>query len=148
MVLEDLRVQKMKRAGGGWSYTIVWPDGSVDEEAALTRTQREVFAQRQRIGELMGQLRGFDQMVPGESVQALTVENTTLKRRVQQLTREHRSLQERLESARSNLRFADKRIADLEAQLLEGDQSRPVVTSVADMHAPYLCRSGTICISA
>lgn len=23
----------MKRAGGGWSYTIVWPDGSVDEEA-------------------------------------------------------------------------------------------------------------------
>lgn len=28
-------------------------------------------------------------------------------------------LQERLEGTRSNLRFADKRIADLEAQLLE-----------------------------
>lgn len=33
MVLGDLRVQSLKRAGGGLSYTIVWPDGSVDEEA-------------------------------------------------------------------------------------------------------------------
>ncbi|MER5561206.1 tyrosine-type recombinase/integrase [Streptomyces sp. NPDC002506] len=33
MVLDDLRVQSLKRAGGGWSYTIVWPDGTVDEEA-------------------------------------------------------------------------------------------------------------------
>jgi predicted nucleic acid-binding Zn-ribbon protein len=70
----------------------------------------------------MGKLRDLDQMVPGESVQALTSENITLERRVQQLTREHRTLQERLEGARSNLRFSDKRIADLEAQLLERDQ--------------------------
>ncbi|MFB6816920.1 hypothetical protein ACFCV8_20480 [Streptomyces sp. NPDC056347] len=34
-------------------------------------------------------------------------------------TRERRTLQERLEGARSNLRFADKRIAALEAELLE-----------------------------
>jgi integrase len=33
MVLEDIRVQPLKRAGGGWSYTIVWPDCSVEEEA-------------------------------------------------------------------------------------------------------------------
>ncbi|CAM5237820.1 tyrosine-type recombinase/integrase [Streptomyces hirsutus] len=33
VVLGDLRVQKMARAGGGWSYTIVWPDVTVDEEA-------------------------------------------------------------------------------------------------------------------
>jgi hypothetical protein len=43
----------------------------------------------------MGQIRDFDQMVPGESVHALTAENTTLKRRVQQLAQEHRTLQER-----------------------------------------------------
>ncbi|MCX4844200.1 hypothetical protein [Streptomyces sp. NBC_00893] len=49
-------------------------------------------------------------------------ENTTLKRRVQQLTGEHRKLQERLEGARSNLRFANRRIADLEAQILEQDR--------------------------
>jgi hypothetical protein len=53
---------------------------------------------------------------------ALVTEKTTLQRRVQQLTQEHRKLQERLEGARSNLCFADKRIADLEAQLLEQDQ--------------------------
>jgi hypothetical protein len=70
----------------------------------------------------MGRLRDFEQMVPGESVQAMVTENTTLKRRVQQLSQEHRKLQERLEGARSNLRFAEKRIADLEAQLLEQDQ--------------------------
>ncbi|MEU6493914.1 DUF6262 family protein [Streptomyces sp. NPDC046984] len=99
-----------------------WRERALNAEAELGRTQKEVFAQRQQIGELMGQLRDLDQMVPGESVQALTSENITLKRRVQQLTREHRTLQERLEGARSNLRFSDKRVADLEAQILERDR--------------------------
>ncbi|MFE2320832.1 DUF6262 family protein [Streptomyces sp. NPDC059441] len=96
-----------------------WRERALNAEAEPTRAQKEIFAQRQRIGELMGRLRDLDQTVPGESVQALVSENTSLKHRVQQLTREHRLLQERLEGSRSNLRFADKRIADLEAQLLE-----------------------------
>ncbi|WP_329314645.1 hypothetical protein OG723_27490 [Streptomyces sp. NBC_01278] len=96
-----------------------WRERALNAESELTRTQKEVFTQRQQIGELMGQIRDFDQMVPGESVQHLTSENTTLKHRVHQLTQEHRKLQERLEGARSNLRFADKRIAALEAELLE-----------------------------
>ncbi|WP_407837028.1 DUF6262 family protein [Streptomyces sp. DSM 116496] len=96
-----------------------WRERALNAEAELTRTQKEVLVQRQRIGELMGQIRDFDQMVPGESVQHLISENTTLKHRVQQLTQEHRKLQERLEGARSNLRFSDKRIAALEAQVLE-----------------------------
>lgn len=99
-----------------------WRERALNAEAELTRTQKEVLAQRQQIGEFMGRLRDFEQMVPGESVQALVTENTTLKRRVQQLSQEHRKLQERLEGARSNLRFAEKRTADLEAQLLERDQ--------------------------
>ncbi|MER5862820.1 hypothetical protein [Kitasatospora sp. NPDC002040] len=33
LVLGDLRVQEIPRAGGGYSYTILWPDGLVDEEA-------------------------------------------------------------------------------------------------------------------
>ncbi|GAA2502452.1 hypothetical protein GCM10023100_22550 [Actinocorallia cavernae] len=33
LVLDDLRVQKIKRADGSWSYAILWPDYSVDEEA-------------------------------------------------------------------------------------------------------------------
>lgn len=66
----------------------------------------------------------YRQMVPGESVQQLTAESTTLKHRVQQLTREHRNLQERLEGARSNLRVAEKRTTDLEVQVLELQQGR------------------------
>lgn len=33
VVLGDLRVQTLVRSGGGRSYTILWPDGLVDEEA-------------------------------------------------------------------------------------------------------------------
>lgn len=100
-----------------------WRERALNAEDALGRAQKEIFAHRQRIGELMGQLRDVEQMVPGESVQQVVTENTTLKRRVQLLTQEHRTLQERLEGARSNLRFADKRIADLEAQILEQDRT-------------------------
>lgn len=100
-----------------------WRERALNAEEQLTSSHNEILTQRQRIGDLMGQFRDFEQMVPGESVQRLTTESTTLKRRVQQLPQEHRALQERLEGARSNLRFADKRIADLEAQLLEQEQT-------------------------
>lgn len=96
-----------------------WRERALNAEDALTRTQQAVFAQRQQIGELMGQLRDTEQAVPGDSIQTVLAENVTLKRRLDQMTREHRSLQERLEGSRSNLRFAEKRIADLEIQLLE-----------------------------
>ncbi|MFD8219961.1 hypothetical protein ACFV2U_41345 [Streptomyces sp. NPDC059697] len=56
-------------------------------------------------------------------------ENATLKRRIQQVTREHRTLQERLEGARTNLRLSDKRIADLEVQILELQQAIPTGAS-------------------
>lgn len=41
-----------------------WRERALNAESELTRTQKEVFAQRQQIGELMGQFRDFDQMVP------------------------------------------------------------------------------------
>lgn len=105
-----------------------WRERALNAEAELGRTQQEVLTQRQRIGELMGQLRDTEQMIPGDSVQATLTENTTLKRRVQQLTQEHRALQERLEGARSNLRFAEKRIAHLEIQVLE-TAKRPAINA-------------------
>ncbi|MFE2558322.1 DUF6262 family protein [Streptomyces sp. NPDC059352] len=98
-----------------------WRERALNAEDALTRTQQTVFAQRQQIGELMGQLRDTEQTVPGDFVQTVLAENVTLKHRLDQITREHRSLQERLEGTRSNLRFAEKRIADLEIQILEQD---------------------------
>ncbi|OAR21990.1 hypothetical protein A8W25_30330 [Streptomyces sp. ERV7] len=95
-----------------------WRERALNAEEALTRTQETVFAQRKQIGELMGQLRDTEHKTPADTAPALRTENTQLKRRVDQLAQEHRSLQERLEGARSNLRFAEKRIADLEVQLL------------------------------
>ncbi|WP_328841731.1 hypothetical protein [Streptomyces europaeiscabiei] len=104
-----------------------WGERALNAEAELTRAQKEIYVQRHGIGELMGQVSDFSQTARGESVEALVTENTNLKHRVQQLTREHRRLQERLEGARANLRFADKRAADLEMQVLElqpGDPGR------------------------
>lgn len=92
-----------------------WRERALNAEEELSRTQKEVLAQRQQIGELLGQIRDFDQMVPGESVQRLVTEH--------QLTQEHWKLQARLGGARSNLRFAERRIADLEARFL--DQNTP-----------------------
>lgn len=96
-----------------------WRERALNAEEALTLAHKEILTQRQRIGQLMGQLRDLDQMVPGESVQRLVSENTSLKQQVRQLSQEHRSLQERLEAARSSNRFAERRIAALEAQLLD-----------------------------
>ncbi|MGC9501829.1 DUF6262 family protein [Streptomyces sp. WG7] len=41
-----------------------WRERALNAEEELTRAQNEILAQRQRIGELMGQLRDFEQMVP------------------------------------------------------------------------------------
>ncbi|MFD4220473.1 DUF6262 family protein [Streptomyces griseus] len=125
----DSKSRHDRRAGAKYEQIEAsWRERALNAEAELTRTQGEVLVQRQRIGELMGQLRDIDQMVPGESVQHLTTENTTLKRRLQQVTQEHHKLRERLEGARTNLRFSDKRIADLEVQILEAQQIVPAGT--------------------
>ncbi len=46
-----------------------------------------------------------------------TTETITLKQRVRQLTADHRSFDESLKPARSNLRFQDRRVADLGTQI-------------------------------
>lgn len=46
-------------------------------------------------------------------------EHAVLTRRAKELAEENRSLTDRLAAARDNVRFADRRIADLEAQLLD-----------------------------
>jgi septal ring factor EnvC (AmiA/AmiB activator) len=54
-----------------------------------------------------------------DGVPRIASENATLKQRVRQLATDNRKLEERLKAARSNLRFQDRRIADLEARLTE-----------------------------
>ena len=64
------------------------------------------MVQRNRIGELLGRIRDLEAEWTQEGVERITTENTALKERVRQL----------LKAARSNLRFQDRRIADLEAR--------------------------------
>ncbi|WP_445283101.1 hypothetical protein [Streptomyces sp. DSM 118148] len=79
----------------------------------------EILTQRTRIGELLGQMRDLQVEWTEKSIQRITTENTTLKQRVRQLTADKRTLEERLQAARSNLRFQDRCVADLEARVAD-----------------------------
>jgi hypothetical protein len=96
-----------------------WRERALNAEAALRTAHAEIIQQRSRIGELLGQVRDLQGEYTEEAIQRTTTENTTLRERVRQLTAANRTLDERLKAARSNLRFQDRRVADLEAQLLE-----------------------------
>jgi seryl-tRNA synthetase len=99
-----------------------WRERALNAEEGLTHAHNEIRAQRNRIGELMGQLRDTETAGSGEPAQTMAAENASMKRRVRQLTREHRELQERLEGCRANLRHAETRMGELEAQLVEQQQ--------------------------
>lgn len=95
-----------------------WQERAHNAEDGLRAANQEIRTQRQRIGELLGQIRDFQQEWPEDTAQRVVTENSTLKERVRQLTRDLRTAEERLHAARSNSRFQDRRIAQLEAQLL------------------------------
>jgi hypothetical protein len=65
----------------------------------------------------MGQVRDLQAEYAADTAQRVTVGNTTLKQRARQFADEKRALEEKLQAARSNNRFLDKRIAQLEAEL-------------------------------
>jgi hypothetical protein len=94
-----------------------WRERALNAEEALKAAHTEILAQRTRIGELLGQIRDLEADWTQEAVQRITTENTTLKQRVRQLTADNRTLDERLKAARSNLRFQDRHVADLEARI-------------------------------
>ena len=94
-----------------------WRERALNAEDALKASHAEILAQRARIGELLGQVRDLQSEWTEEAIARITTENTTLKQRVRTLTAGNRALEEKLKAARENLRFHDKRIADLEAQI-------------------------------
>ena len=96
-----------------------WRERALNAEDALTAANREILQQRQRIAGLMGQLRDLEQTWSQDGLQRLTTENTTLRQRIRQLTDASATLEEKLQAARSNNRFLDRRIADLETQILD-----------------------------
>jgi chromosome segregation ATPase len=95
-----------------------WRERALNAEDALAAANREILQQRQRIADLMGQIRDLEQTWSQDGLQRLATENTSLKQRIRQLTDANSTLEERLQAARSNNRFLDRRIADLETQLL------------------------------
>jgi hypothetical protein len=102
-----------------------WRERALNAEDALGGANREILQQRQRIADLMGQIRDLEQTWSQDGLQRLTTENTTLKQRLRKLTEDNHTLDERLKAARSNARLLDRRIADLEAQLLDQNGQAP-----------------------
>ncbi|WAU81469.1 DUF6262 family protein [Streptomyces sp. Qhu-G9] len=96
-----------------------WRERSLNAEDGLKATQAEILIQRTRIGELLGQIRDLETGWTEATIQRIATDNTTLRQRIRQLTADNRILGERLKAARSNLRFQDRRIADLEAGLAD-----------------------------
>jgi hypothetical protein len=96
-----------------------WRERALNAEDGLKAAHAEILAQRTRIGGLLGQVRDLESEWTQEAIARVTTENTSLKQRVRQLTTDNRTLEERLTAARSALRFHDKRVAALEAQLAD-----------------------------
>lgn len=96
-----------------------WRERALNAENAVRAAQSEISVQRTRLGELMGRIRDLESDWTQAAVQRITTENTTLKQRVRELDHANRNLDERLQAARSNQRFQDRRIAELEARLCQ-----------------------------
>jgi chromosome segregation ATPase len=106
-----------------------WRERALNAESALKQAHGEIAAHRGRIGELLGRIRDLEHDLPEDGIQRTITENHTLRAQTRQLTQDNRRLEERLAGARDTNRFLDKRIADLEAQVLaatpRGQQEAP-----------------------
>lgn len=96
-----------------------WRERALNAEDALRQAVAEIQAQRRHIGELMGRIRDLELDLPADAVQRLVTENTTLKQQLRTLAADHHTLTNRLAAARDNNRSQDRKIAELQALLLE-----------------------------
>lgn len=94
-----------------------WRERALNAEDALKASRSEIRTQRDRIGLLLGQIRDLEASYDEDTTQRVAAENATLRQRARQLVQENRAIEEKLRAARSNNRFLDKRIAQLEAEL-------------------------------
>ncbi|MFD8116158.1 DUF6262 family protein [Streptomyces microflavus] len=105
-----------------------WRERALNTEAALKSAHAEILAQREQIAALLGQIRDFQTEWSQEDITRIITDNGSLKKQVRELTAEKKSLTGKLAAARENVRFADKRIADLEVQLTEQNRTTPEAT--------------------
>ena len=96
-----------------------WRERALNAEHALKAAYGEINNQRERISILLGQIRDLQSEYTEDTVQRVAAESSNLKRRVRELTDDNRALTDKLQAARTNNRFLDKRISNLEAELLE-----------------------------
>ncbi len=96
-----------------------WTERALNAEDALKAAHAEILNQRDRIAELLGEVRDLQAEWTQDAIHRITTENATLKQRARQLTQDNRVLDQRVAAARSTLRFQDRRLADLEAQLAD-----------------------------
>ncbi|MFG2630665.1 DUF6262 family protein [Streptomyces sp. NPDC048473] len=96
-----------------------WRERALNAEDALRQAVAEIQTQRRHIGDLMGHIRDLELDLPADAVQRLTTENTTLKQQLRTLTADHHTLTNRLAAARDNNRAQDRKIAELQALLVE-----------------------------
>jgi chromosome segregation ATPase len=96
-----------------------WRERARNAEDALKTAHAEIRHQRATIAELLGRIRDLEADEARHTIGGLSADNTGLRQRVRELTAQNRTLEERLQAARSNARFLDKRIADLEASILQ-----------------------------
>jgi chromosome segregation ATPase len=116
---KDAGIRAGARAGAG-----PWRERALNAESELSRAHGEIAAQRRQIGELLGRIRDLEHDLPEDGIARTITENHTLRARVRQLTQDNRRLEERLAGARDTNRFLDKRVADLEAALLDASPGR------------------------
>lgn len=96
-----------------------WRERALNSEDALKAAHAEILRQREQIAELLGQIRDLDTGWTEDDRIRMTTENLALKRTTRDQATEIRGLTDKLAAARENNRFADRRIADLEARIAE-----------------------------
>lgn len=96
-----------------------WRERALNSENALKAAHAEILRQREQIAELLGQIRDLNTGWTEDDHIRMTTENLALKRATRDQATEIRGLTDKLAAARENNRFADRRIADLEARIVE-----------------------------
>jgi hypothetical protein len=103
---------------------MAWRERALNAEDALKLANREIGVQRIRIGELLGRIRDLELDLPADAVQRLATENTTLKQQNRTLTTENNTLGGRLAAARGNNRSLERKVSELQAQILDRPDTR------------------------
>jgi len=96
-----------------------WRERALNSEDALKAAHAEILRQREQIAELLGQIRDLNTGWTEDDRIRMTSQNLALKRAARDHETEIRGLTDKLAAARENNRFADRRIADLEARIAE-----------------------------